>query len=143
MRELGGTVAGALADRRTRRGGGELRREHVNACGGEIGQAAHVVEVEVRRDDVANVLALPAEPLDVGEGRLLAQEARLGEDGEAPAEASARIVDIRVPSPVSTSTRPCDVSTRRQWQTIVAASNQPPRPFTSRALMGHSVPQSR
>ena len=50
-----------------------------------------------------------------------------------------------VPNPVSTSTRPAAVSTRRQWQTSRPAAKKPPvpLPLTSLAGNGHMVPQLR
>jgi len=56
-----GDVAGALTPARVHRGI-ELAPQHVDLGSGKVRQASGVVEVEVRRYDVAHVIGLEAEP---------------------------------------------------------------------------------
>lgn len=59
----------------------------------EIGDAADVVDVEVRDDDVADVLAPEAEPFDLSDRRFLVVEER-PEEAAGRAYAMCRIVAV-------------------------------------------------
>ena len=87
-----GDVARALAPARVHRGI-ELGAEHVDLGVGKVRQASRVVEVEMRRDDVAHVARLEAELADLGDGRLGGVGARARDRGERNAEL-ARVAGV-------------------------------------------------
>ena len=65
--DLHGAVAAPLAQARPIRGGAKLVSIDMNRCAGEIADASRVVEVEVRRHDVAHVARAVAQIHDLPE----------------------------------------------------------------------------
>src|SRR5881227_1188152 len=90
-RPLLGSVALAVHPRRALERVVALGGEHVDARAGEVVEAAGVIEVEMGEDDVANVRALEAEPLDLPDGRQLFAEGGAQQGEEEAAQSSARI----------------------------------------------------
>ena len=85
----------------------------------EVGQAADVVQVEVRDDDVADVVTPEAELLDLVGGGFLWLRIGLSKWRVAPIRPTGFAQSCE-PKPVSTSTRPLSVSTSSTWQTTEA-----------------------
>src|SRR5579862_2574072 len=79
MRPRRATVTRALVRRARAQRGVELHAAHVHLRRREIAQAAGVIGIEVREHDVAHVLALEAEPLQLRERGLALVEARAQE----------------------------------------------------------------
>jgi hypothetical protein len=102
----------------------------VYLCLGKVGDAADVVAVEVRDDDVPYVVGAKAKSLnliDSGLGRVEYWPDQVSRRSDPSAGSSQSIV----PNPESINTRPLDVSTSRTWHTIS------PHPS------GYRVPQLR
>ena len=82
VRPMFAQVALALCEARTRHRGGVLARVQVDLRVRKVGQAACVIEIEVRDDDVAQIRGRKAERLDLRERGLRAIERRADEPAE-------------------------------------------------------------
>lgn len=91
---MGGDITIALSPARMHRSL-QLAAEQVNLGVGKVRQAAGVIEVEVRRDDVADVGGVEAPFADLGYGRLGGFNARANDGPERLAELArvARVVE--------------------------------------------------
>lgn len=111
---------------------------------GKILDAAGMIEIEMRDNDLAHVIRAESEPLDLPDRRVRLDELR---SVEADEDRVSRGTGSRIslsPNPVSTSTSPSrSVSISRQWQTSSAGPGPRSGPSMMRPPHGHIMPQLR
>ena len=120
----------------------ELGREEVDLGVREVPDAAGVVDVEVGGDDVADVLGIVTQRLDLANGCLVLDRRRADQITEGLAE-PLRIGESPSPNPVSTRTSSPPASISRQWATIFVLAQATVAGEQARPPIGHIVPQLR
>ena len=140
--DLYDAIAASLAEARPMRGRAKLGGENVDRGVGEIADPSRVVEVEMRRHDVAHIARAEAQIRDLPERRLGDVEPwphhRVEQESEPP-----WLVDILDPEPGIDQDQVSSPSISRQWQHMGAADSGPPAPPNNLPPRGQRDPQLR
>jgi hypothetical protein len=90
--------------------------QHAYGGIGKVVQSAGMVKIEMRQHDVLHVCRLKTQSFELPQRRHFYPKIRAKQCQEKAAEAARRVGYVAQSKPVSTSTRPCSLPTRRQWQ---------------------------